>query len=240
MAPSAVDLLLSRGANVNTLDARKRIAFHCVLSSSSDRKMLQRDFGLLISNPAASTLVNQAGHTEKTPLHYAFQNQYLWAVDRLLDKGADPMTIDNGGSSLLHLLSRYLASKNDAEPYFGRLLSFGIPIDAKNSKGETPLFIYMTHSTRYMERLPLFTDAGADILTRNNAGQNLLHVIAEKRAVDRRYWGGEEKDLEVEIFNWLMEKGLDATSEDDQRRTRLDLAVAAGNGGILSLFERKN
>ena len=155
---------------MNALDARKRNALHCVLSSSLDRKMLQRDFSLMISNPAASTLVNQAGHTGKTPLYYAFQNQYLWAIDRLLDKGADCMTIDNRGSSLLHLLSRYLASKNDAEPYFGRLLSFGIPIDTKTSKGETPLFIYMTHSTRYMERLPLFIDAGADILTRNNAG----------------------------------------------------------------------
>ena len=51
-----------------------------------------------------------------------------------------------------------------------------------------------------MERLPLFTDAGADILTRNNAGQNLLRVRAEKRAVDKRYWGGEEKNLEVEFF----------------------------------------
>ena len=84
MIPSAVDLLLSRGANVNALDVRKTNALDSVLSSSSDRKMLQRDFSLLVSNPAASTFVNQAGHTGKTPLYYAFQNQYLWAIDRLL------------------------------------------------------------------------------------------------------------------------------------------------------------
>lgn len=37
-----------------------------------------------------------------------------------------------------------------------------------------------------------------------------------------------------------MEEGLDVTKEDDEQRTPLDLAVAAGNERILGLFERRD
>ena len=147
--------------------------------------------------------------------------------------------MEGEGNNLLHLIARYLASEKGGELYFKSLLSFGLLIDAKNRKGETPLFLYMAHSSIYMERLPSFTDAGADVFTANKDGQNLLHVIAGKRPFDTRNWGSQCKDLQVEMFKWLIKKGLDSTSEDVEQRTPVDLAVAAENHGILSLFERK-
>ena len=66
--PSNADLLLSSGANVEALDAKQRNALHCLLSGSSDRKMLQRDFQQLMSNPAAPTLVKQVDDRGMTAL----------------------------------------------------------------------------------------------------------------------------------------------------------------------------
>ena len=173
---------------------------------------------------------------------YALENQHLWAIDTLLEKGADHGYSDYEGNTALHLLSKYLASNKKAKTHFKKFLSVGIPIEARNSSGETPLFVYMAHSTQYLKRLPVFTNAAANLIIKNRKGQNLLHVIAGKEITRDRFWGRweeEKRDPEVEIFSHLMEEGLDAASEDDEQRTPLDLAVAAGNQQILGLFERK-
>jgi hypothetical protein len=45
------------------------------------------------------------------------------------------------------------------------------------------------------------------------------------------------QDLEVEIFKWLMDRGL-GMDEDSEQRTPLDIAAANGHTGILKLFKR--
>ncbi|KAK4693737.1 hypothetical protein P7C71_g3715, partial [Lecanoromycetidae sp. Uapishka_2] len=237
--PTSAALLLSKGADIEARDLRHRNALHWILANR--QKMLRRDFVMLMASPSASSLVIQADDSGKTPLFYAFQNQHFWAVDPLLDIGADLYFSDNEGNTVQHLLSQHLASSDQAKRHFTKHLSLGIDVNARNKKGETPLSIYLVHSDEYLTNFSLFTDAGADIMTTNVKGQGLLHVIAGKSRVNASYpyWRRGEKDLEVEIFQWLMAKGLDPTSEDDEQRTPLDLAAAAGNENILRLFERK-
>lgn len=91
--------------------------------------------------------------------------------------GANPGHADNDGTTALHLFSKHLASSKKAEFYFGKLLSLGIPIDGRTSRGESPLFFYITHSTHYLKHLPLFTNAGADFFAINHEGQNFLHSV---------------------------------------------------------------
>ena len=240
--PTTTASLLAKVAKIKALDIEKRNALHCVLASISNSKMLQLDFDSLISHPSASDLVIQADDSGRTALLYALENQHLWAIDTLLEKGADHGYSDYEGNTALHLLSKYLASNKKAKTHFKKFLSLGISIEARNSSGETPLFVYMAHSTQYLKRLSMFTNAASNLFTKNDKGQNLLHVIAGKEITRDRFWGRweeEKRDPEVEIFSHLMEEGLDAASEDDEQRTRLDLAVAAGNQQILGLFERK-
>ncbi|CAF9930044.1 MAG: hypothetical protein ALECFALPRED_004507 [Alectoria fallacina] len=240
--PTTTASLLAKGAKIKALDIENRNALHCVLASISKSKMLQLDFDSLISHPSASDLVIQADDSGRTALLYALENQHLWAIDTLLEKGADHGYSDNEGNTALHLLSKCLSSNKKAKTHFQKFLSLGIPIEARNSSGETPLFVYMAHSTQYLKRLPVLTNAAANLFTKNRKGQNLLHVIAGKeitREGSGGRWEEEKRDPEVEIFSHLMEEGLDAASEDDEQRTPLDLAVAAGNSQILGLFERK-
>ncbi len=90
--------------------------------------------------------------------------------------------------------------------------------------------------------LPLFTDAGADIFARNSKGQNLLHAIAAKKLTGRYFHVAEAEEVcaqEVQTFEFLMERGLSAASEDAEQRTPLDVAAAAGNAEILKLFRKE-
>lgn len=192
-----------------------------------------------MSHSLASNLIFNADDTGKTALLYALENQHLWAIDTLLEEGADAHHVNNEGTTALHLLSKYLASNEVAKSYFEKFLSLGNQIKACNISGETPLFVYMAHSTQYLKRLPLFTNAAAKFFAANGKGQNLLHLIAGKEEFRDGYRGEREKDPDVQIFCHLMVEVLDAMSEDDEQRTPLDLAVAAGSQKIPGLFERK-
>lgn len=240
--PTAASLLLSKGANVDTLDSTMRNALHCILSDSSQTKMRRRDFDMIVASPSASTLVKQADNNGETPLLYAIRNQHFWAIDALLDKGTNPEATDHEGNTALHLLCRHLASSESSRPYFEKFLDLGIPVDTRNEHGQSPLMIHLACSSVYMKSLPLLTDAGADLFALDASGQGLLHTIAGKRGSDGDYlWRHEKKgEPELEVFKWLMDKGLDPAIEDREQRTPLDLAMAAGNDNILRLFERQS
>lgn len=59
---------------------------------------------------------------------------------------------------------------------------------------------------------------------RDGRGRGLLHEAAEAN---------------VEVFETLVDLGLDVTMEDDGLQTAIDVAVACENYGVLELFEEK-
>ena len=128
----------------------------------------------------------------------------------------------------------------DPTSYLQRFLDLGVPIDARNDRGETPLFEYVASGdiNSYEKYLSLFTEAGADIQARNNEGQTPLHVLAPREPMCMRMPEGEEEP-QVGYFRYLMEKGVDPTVEDRRQRTAVDVAAAKWNGGILGMFQRK-
>ena len=82
--------------------------------------------------------------------------------------------------------------------------------------------------------LRLFDQQGADWSVINNAGQNLLHVVAEDtRDENRDRWNGRR----VKRFEFLLSKGLDPRMEDGEHRTPLDMAAKLGLDDLLELFQ---
>jgi len=159
----------------------------------------------------------------------------VWSSVTLLDAGADPLEPDPNGDTPLHFIAPTLFSAaGQAEwlPRFKRFLDMGIDINARNNKGETPLFAYIANGNRFPGGFPWevkeghrsfykpFEDAGADIFARNNGGENLLHLTAKKADhsshMKRSYCNGG-----VDTFRFLMEKGLDPMEEDNNQRTAL-------------------
>ncbi|MBV1850202.1 ankyrin repeat domain-containing protein [Catellatospora tritici] len=84
----------------------------------------------------------------------------------LLDRGMDPSIRDGRGFTLLHLLS-YL----EHERLLPRLLAAGVPVDARDREGRTPLHVAVKRATS----LPLvraLTEAGADPYAEDRHGMS--------------------------------------------------------------------
>lgn len=243
--PTAATLLVARGADIGAVDIGAvdksgRNVLHCLLEHCGSPENVLKNLELFSSTASGSALAVQRDAVGATPLHYALKFKSIYALDCLLGQGADPLEPDPNGDTALHHIAGELSSQDTALDQFKNFLSLGVPINARNSLGETPLFAYIARSAKYQEHLSLFTDAGADLLVRNKKGQSLLHVIASKKPA----WRNRRRRIvgdnpEVDNFEYLMEKGLDPMSEDDEQRTPLDMAAASGSKEILELFRRK-
>ncbi|QKX59621.1 uncharacterized protein TRUGW13939_06758 [Talaromyces rugulosus] len=161
------------------------------------------------------------------------------------------------GNTGLHHLAKRLQSHTGM---FERFLDAGVDINAKNKKGNSPLFIYVKkgmdisdwYTLHYGELshndengfkdsvLKMFQEKNADFLICNEEGTSLLHLLAAK-TLDKFTLDGSDYACYrvVQLYKFFMELGLDPMAEDKRQRTSLDVAAASGNEHILKLFDRK-
>ncbi|KAF9877412.1 hypothetical protein CkaCkLH20_05112 [Colletotrichum karsti] len=236
--------LINVGADPEARDVEGRNAMHHMLRFREEDIRSKPRILKSLSYMAEfhRSLINQQDKNGKTPLHLAvdravYEKKTTYA-DLLLEAGADPLLSDNEGNTVLHILSRMLWLST-FRPLFDELIKLGCDINARNEKGETPLFGYFNglrrkHDKEFYSRgtdlstiddagaLAALEAAGADFTVRRNDGQGLLHVAAEGHHVR---------------FKTLLDRGLDALAEDNNRRTALDVAAACENVGVLNLFK---
>ncbi|CAH0003764.1 unnamed protein product [Clonostachys byssicola] len=236
--------LLSLGADIEAVDNSSRNVLHYMIGNPDRHGFVEFDrFEATLAEALekAPQLMNQPDSSGETPLHAAV----LRGGDRgrpdiaqtLLKAGADHLTVTKKGNNLLHSLAPRLRTEQNRD-FFEDLVKRGVDINARNIKGETPLFTFCVKSKaekrdtysekeRAMEKLkviPLLERLGADLFVKDNRGRGLLHAAA----------GGS-----VDIFKQLMERGLDVMLEDEVQQTAIDVAAACGNKDILELFEKK-
>jgi ankyrin repeat protein len=266
LLPSFLDRLLAQGADPMATDVESCNILHHIFAVS--RHSTPRDISTLTrlakDYPA---LVNQADMYGKTPLHLALRHAVLQCdtapAEALLKVGADPSTVDNEGNSALHMLAFRIYASESIRSLFTTLLSRGLSINARNNRGETPIFNLNKHIPTHNPRLPepmgprltaaealsLFESAGANLFARDNEGQSLLHIAARetfevKKTEDQYSFMFRAKaDVHPEEkatarFEVLMGKGLDPLAEDGLKRTSLDVAAACGKESVLKLFEK--
>lgn len=252
--PSTISILLEKGADIHVLNDKGQNALHILLSHNPDpggSNCLKGAFDTFVSKVPTTKIINQADDSGKTPLLHAVQNCHLFATSTLLSASADPSTTDNEGDNVLHHIAPYLfsimrfSSKREPNPQYIEIcktfLSLGVPINASNTYGQTPLHRAFIQGSATSAMLQFFIDNGADVRAVDGEGKNLLHLIAsvpQKEDVLVYEWDREERVKEEdEVWRLLTEKGgvaeLNPSDEDWQQRSVWDLANASGNKAVL-------
>jgi ankyrin repeat protein len=242
--PTAIRQLCKMGADLTATDNNGNNAIHLLIGASEEGHQYSKTdvpawidpiSFVLDKVPGLMTKQNNDGYT---PLHVAVENHLLPLSDFLIERGADPSQPDPKGNTILHHLSVGIEKNTDRDdpsptlsPRFPSLMSRGLAINARNNDGETPLFKYIsTRKTdlavyKHTALIQEFIELGADIFAQDNAGENILHVIARLKTCDDRYghfYGGhdmKEGDGGREAFKFFMAKGLDPFKEDKSQRS---------------------
>jgi ankyrin repeat protein len=232
--------LLDSGAEVSAVDEKGRNALHYLAprleGQTSKRLALIRR--ILSLSPQ---LANQPDNTGLTPLHYTAQRRIMPPINELLTAGADPLLPDNDGNIILHLFANYgwdSSTQSELRALFSKVLPVDpSAINCRNTLGETPVFSYIkSGSMRSVESIKLFTDSEADLNIRNNSGETLLHILAKGDGEGSR----SHVNLPFQdMFQYLMDRGVDPMVEDEQNRTAVDVAATVGSTAILKLFSRE-
>ncbi|KAE8550828.1 hypothetical protein EYB25_007058 [Talaromyces marneffei] len=257
----SVERLCEMGANISASDKTGKNVAHLLVATG--QSLMKEVLPVLVAK--FPDLVLQKNQQMETPLHLAAKDHQWDTVRILLDVGADPLTPEPKGNTILHYLARCLRDERYLHPTMGfrrsrgqsldintwkettiwkdfsRLLDQGVDINTRNDNGETPIFEYVRGLACTQSLHSPITDslvaAGADILVRNHEGESLLHVVAK---LPCNAWFGkcQCKGEFAEPFMYLMEQGLDPFQEDTKQRTPVDVAAAYGREGILALFKK--
>ncbi|KIA75902.1 hypothetical protein HK57_00307 [Aspergillus ustus] len=256
---TALRQLCEMGADLTATDKNGNNAIHLLIGASEELKRCSTIDVATWIDPISFVLdkvphlISQQNNGGYTPFHVAVETHLFYLVDLLIARGADPLQPDPKGNTILHHLPAGIKKnrkRNEPAPtlssIFPSFMSRGLDINARNNDRETPLFKYIStrdtdlavyKRTALIEEL---IELGADIFTQNNAGENILHVIARLRADADRFGyldGGhdvEKGDAGRDVFKFFMAKGLDPFKEDRQQRSAVDVAAAYGREKILS------
>lgn len=225
-SPEVIDLLIGAGVDPNARTREGDAPLHLHASArESDTALVSA----LVRGGANLDARNDLG---QTPLHLARTRDNLELTHKLLELGADPEARDNAGRiadpvcywgpGRLEGGASYHLGQSPAGSVRGCLDS-GIPVDARDEKGATPLARMISAwfcCADFENVLAVFAAAGADVNARDNAGRTPLH-----RAL-RPSFGTPYSALPGWI-SALLDAGADPNARDSEGSTPLHLAAAS-------------
>lgn len=201
-----IDLLLSLGADVHVYDEE------AVTEAAGT--------GLAI----VQQLEKAGGKPNRRALVRAVRGCHLDIVEHLIQEGIDPTSTDDEGRTLLHEAADAASAYSQCEPeeriaLWNRLLALGIPVDALDRRGRSPLFEAGTE-----EMMEWLVEKKANVNLKDREGMTVLMEVA-----------GDGWDT-GELMRWLLKAGADLTAKDQKGRSALDFAAEAEAWGEVSLL----
>ena len=162
--------LLAAKADVTLKDIHGNTAFHAASSNGASEEILKKLFD-------AGADLNARNEDGATPLLYAVKEGHEYQIKFYVSKNADIYAADKENNSPL---TKALDKMNDGtNKSLLEMLVTKKNINTRDSNGNTPLHIAVTrHST--IECLEYLIDCGADLDTRNYAGDTILHAVVRQ------------------------------------------------------------
>ena len=161
---------------------------------------------------AAGFSVDERDDEGLTPLAHAIKNGRINMACHLVALGANVLAKDIRGNTLVHLANEEPSPKigqrgNSLTKVLEWVLCQGLSIDEKNEKGQTALLRRVWMGAHTNAIIDPYLIHGAQLDTRDLAGNNLLHVC-----------------LYDKMAQYLVSKGLDVNEENSEGLTPLQIA----------------
>ena len=253
-----IELLLECGANVNAEDEKSLTPLHLVSSMGCltiAQKLLdhggnpnaqdsqgQTPLQLLISNKRnawvglAQHLLNHGADVNipdinnVTVLHLTSSSRLRQVSQMLLEHGAQVNVKNDWGLTPLHLLllntNTIFDSIQDCFGHTQLLLEYGADVNAQDINDPTPL--HLASQSGLVEIARILLDHGANPNARNAQGQTPLHLFLAT-------WQAPDVDSRG-LVELLLKFGTDATAQDTNNTTPLQLALCGGKTEIARIL----
>ncbi|XP_046554158.1 putative ankyrin repeat protein RF_0381 [Haliotis rubra] len=231
-----LDLLVKYGADLKLVDIVSNNILHWACRGGNVSMVKH-----IISMNAVN--INTRGRDGRTPLMYVARNGENKIFQLLVSKGGLPSDVDNDGNDILEL-----ACWGGSVKMVEYILKHkALDINGRGQSGRTPA--YKGHG----EVLDLLERSGADLNAADDAGDNVLHSaclgghvdivsrVLKLNKVDINSRGKSSRtplmmaarNGDKEIFDLLINKGVDTRPEDDDSNNILHLASEGGNLDIV-------
>ncbi|XP_014238417.1 ankyrin-1-like [Trichogramma pretiosum] len=184
------ELLLARGANPNSTNAKGLTPLHIICRMYRDNGATARMLFERSHDRYKPLRIDAQDKEGNTPLHEALLHNGRDNAELLMRRGADVNLTNARGSTPLHIICEYKGLYKLAELLFQICgeENVTVPINAQNIDGNTPLHLALYLDNKRMVELLLRN--GADPNSFNVEGSTPLHLICK-----------EEKDSDmVEMF----------------------------------------
>ncbi len=197
-----IDLLLSLGADVHVYDEEAMVE-----AAGTGLAIVQQ-------------VEKAGGKPNGRALFRAVRSCHLDIVEHLIQEGIDPTSTDDEGRTLLHEAASAYSQGEPKErlALWNRLLALGIPVDALDRRGRSPLFEAGTE-----EMMEWLVEKKANVNLKDREGMTVLMEVA-----------GDGWDT-VELMRWLLKAGADLTAKDQKGRSALDFAAESEAWAEVSL-----
>ena len=228
--------LIDSEADVNAIDYDGNTPMHAAAQIAASKAILQ----LLID---AKADINAINHKKHTPIYGVLQS--YCEVDKKIDllqfmlkNGADINVRDNKGNTILHIAVDLLTQK-DIEKILQVLLNNNSDIECLNYIGDTPLSravrLNNFNATKFL------VEKNAKIEVKDYDGKSPIRLAVSSRfnetaeyllnKIDIKSEYAEDAFLSavsssnIDIANWLIEKGVNVNAQDTDGNTAIHLAV---------------
>jgi ankyrin repeat protein len=181
-----LELLLAEGIDMEMVDLNGNTLYLKCLRGGKERLRILKDHGARIDVKDFNG--NNALH--RLCFHGTRRTEEM---TMLIDEGIDPLATNKNGDTLLHLVAEGYDGTRESASLLGWLLSLGIPINAVNKQGATPLHVFQTCrrtgntllDNKRIHFLDVLNRSGeVDLQIRDNDGLSPLHLAVMRSEVE--------------------------------------------------------
>ncbi|KAF5251580.1 hypothetical protein FANTH_3190 [Fusarium anthophilum] len=255
-----LELLLAAGIDMEMVDSNGNTLYLNCVRGGKERLRILKDHG------ARTDATDSNGNNALHSLCF-YGARRTKEMEMFIEEGVDPLATNDNQDTLLHLVAKEYDGTRESAGLLAWLLSLGIPVNAVNNQGATPVHVFQTRrrtgSTKLDNKRIHFLDVlnrngEVDLQIRDNDGLSPLHLavmtseveLAElkKLGLDFNYLTSDSQNVlhlacrarKTGIVAHILETvpSIDMNQQDQFGRTPLHYACSSGDPEIVAWLLR--